>query len=168
LRIIVKLNPEPPMRRVLAFLSMLCLALSMWAALIPSATAQSCASNAGCPNDQTCQPALFGPQCRNMPCNADLDCPFDRPFCFGGLCQAGCRSNAQCGGGLRCVGGNQFRLGVCSRRLPPSAPPSTPTGGTQAGEGQTCGRILIGGVEKSRGCRSGLQCTNGRCMRPLQ
>jgi hypothetical protein len=133
--------------------------------LVPAAAlAQSCSSNAGCPADQTCQPVLFGMQCRNMPCNFDAECPFDRPFCFGGLCQAGCRRAQDCGAGLRCVGGNQFRLGTCSPRLPP-APPPQPGGIGQAGEGQACGRVSIGGVVKNVGCRQGLQCRNGRCRR---
>src|SRR4051812_22822964 len=66
--------------------------------------AQSCATTANCAADRTCQPGLFGGECRELRCNANSDCPAGRRTCLGGVCQTGCASNAQCRGGLLCVG----------------------------------------------------------------
>ena len=84
------------------------------AAEVPS-FAQSCNSNANCAQDRTCQPGLFGGECRELKCNTNRDCPTSRRTCFGGVCQTGCSGNAQCGQGFLCQGRNQVRLGTCTR-----------------------------------------------------
>jgi hypothetical protein len=128
------------------------------------ALAQSCGdSHANCPQDQTCQPGLFGGECRRQPCNANSDCPSARRTCLGGFCQTGCSTSAQCGRGLVCQGAGSLRLGTC---VTPPPPQPTPPPGQLPGEGQACGTIILGGgVKKHKGCLKGLKCQNNKCVK---
>ena len=140
--------------------------LSMFLVLAAEAPsfAQSCNSNPNCAQDRTCQPGLFGGECRELKCNTNRDCPTSRRTCFGGVCQTGCSGNAQCGQGFLCQGRNQFRLGTCTP-VPPPQPGSGLPPGHVPGEGQRCGRVNIGGIIKQLGCPDNLQCRNNRCQK---
>ena len=104
----------------------------------------TCSNTDQCASDRVCfaPKALPGlpKECRQLPCNADSECPSARPQCLMGICQN------------------------------PGFNPNTPSGAgtTQAGVGETCGPYKIGQVTKSRGCKPGLQCVKGHCQRPLQ
>ena len=104
------------------------------------ALAQWCKVNAQCAADMVCQPSWlpFAKECRRKPCNADSECPNDRPSCSLGFC-----------------------------RVPPGGGGSTTGGIPPRGIGQACGQIKIGHVTKHVGCKRNLQCVQGRCQRPL-
>ncbi len=106
--------------------------------------AAACSNTDQCAADRVCldsrKPFGIGKECQPLPCNADSNCPSTRPRCLMGICQnPGFNPNAPSGAGT-----------------------------TQAGVGETCGPYKIGQVTKSRGCKPGLQCVNGRCQKPLQ
>jgi hypothetical protein len=127
------------------------LALGVLFAVVISAgagLAASCTSDAQCPNDLVCQPALVPgtKECKELRCNFDSDCPADRGTCEGGSCSAS-GSGGAAGGSS---GGSS----------------SGPVGGTLAGEGQVCGPHKIGQVTKSIACKHGLQCLQGICRKP--
>ena len=120
----------------------LCLGIVLSALSAQSAQA-FCFSNADCPAGRVCRPGFLGiPVCREIACNFDRDCPRNQRPCAGGACSP----------------------------LPAGAPGgSTPSGSgtSQAGVGQACGRVQMGGgVVKSVACRRPLQCHNGRCRQP--
>ena len=102
------------------------------------AVAQWCGVNAQCATDMVCQPSWipFVKECRRKPCNANSECPNDRPSCSLGFCRA------PAGGG------------------------STTGGIPLSGIGQACGQVRIGNVTKHVGCKRHLQCVQGRCQRP--
>jgi len=110
-------------------------------ALVQPASATSCATDAQCSSDTTCQPALIPgtKECKEQRCNFNSDCPTDRGNCLGGACRA-----------------------------PAGSTGGAPTGGISlSGEGQACGPRKFGQVTKSVPCKRGLQCTRGICRKPL-
>jgi hypothetical protein len=115
----------------------------LWLMTAHDASAQLCLSSADCPPGRACRQGFLGLlYCREIACNFDRDCPPNQRPCAGGACQP----------------------------LPPGGPGGGGGGGggiPQAGEGQACGRITLGGgVKKSVRCRPGMQCRNTRCRRP--
>jgi Cys-rich repeat protein len=99
-----------------------------------------CTTNAQCPDGFTCQPGFFGRYCLFEFCNADTECSRPGARCTNGICRVP-------------VGGGGAGGGSGTR---------------PSGEGGRCGPQNFGGVIKSIGCRSGLQCRQGICRRPLQ
>ena len=108
----------------------------------------ACTNNSQCPSNQTCQnsPIPGIKECKWLPCNADSECPGDRPSCTLGRCIAPASGGS--GGGV---------------------------GIPQSGVGQKCGQVKIGQVTKNVACKPGLQCvkvppssSSGTCQKPLQ
>ena len=137
-----------------------------WALNGGTAVAQSCTTSANCSSVDTCQAGFLGFRfCGEQRCNADRDCPAGRRVCSNGSCRASCMTDANCGAGFVCL----IREGRRGCFLPAPAG-GAPSGGgiPQAGVGGRCGPISFGGVIKNVGCQQSLQCTNGRCQRPLR
>lgn len=113
----------------------------LWAGvLLQPAEATSCTSNAQCPSNLVCQPALIpgSKECKELRCNANTDCPADRGTCEGGSCFA------------------------------PAGTPGGSVGGIPlSGEGQACGPRNFGHVTKTVPCKPGLQCKQNICRKPL-
>src|SRR5262245_46372575 len=76
---------------------------------IQQAQAQTCLSSNDCARDKFC----VIPVCITARCNADVNCPGVRPSCFAGICQKGCRNNAECGAGMICAGRTATLVGLC-------------------------------------------------------
>jgi hypothetical protein len=97
-----------------------------------------------CARDLVCKRGLFGTQCAEVRCNFNVDCPNSRSRCAGGRCQTTTTGGGGTGGGGGGGGG----------------------GISPSGEGGRCGPQRFGQVIKPVPCRPGLQCVNGRCIRP--
>ncbi len=137
--------PRADSRQRLLPVPMMCgFLLLFFADILAQPATAACSHTDQCSSDRVCfaPKALPGlpKECRQLPCNADSDCPSARPHCLMGICQ--------------------------NPGFNPSAPPGA--GMTQGGPGETCGPYKIGQVTKSRGCKPGLQCVNGHCQRPAQ
>jgi hypothetical protein len=130
---------------ILTARTVLTLLVATFLAAVSVETAEAfCFRNSDCPAGLVCRPGFLNiPVCREIACNSDRDCPRSQRPCAGGACAP----------------------------LPAGAPgSSTPSGSgtSQAGVGQACGRVQMGGgVIKSVACRRPLQCHNGRCRQPL-
>lgn len=120
---------------------------SLMLGAMPLPVYAGCTSTSQCPSHMVCMnTAIPGiKECKQQMCNADSECPSARPRCLNGACMA----PAGTGGGTSNSG---------------SGGSGGSTGGTLGDVGQTCGPYKIGQVTKSRGCKQGLQCMNGRCQ----
>ena len=158
-------RPGATMTRIARAFVLFCVVGIMPVIASSAARAEFCSNSTECSAQMVCTEAfLFVKQCETRACNFNSDCPRARRTCFGGICQAGCFTNAGCPAGTRCVGRGEVILGTCTASGGSSG--GSP-GAPLAGVGQACGRQEFApGVFKSVPCRSGLTCTFGRCQRP--
>jgi hypothetical protein len=111
--------------------------------------APSCSSTSQCTFDTVCQNVGGAKKCAPLSCNDNSGCPPDRPLCYGGKCKAPPNTGTGPGAGL-------------------PGDPAPGSSNTLGNVGESCGPYKIGQVTKSRGCKQGLQCVNGKCQMPVQ
>jgi hypothetical protein len=132
--------------------------LFLFAAAPAAGQGQICRTTADCPANRTCLPSGRISTCQYAGRNNNRDCSAARPFCDVGICKTGCRANAQCAFGQRCVINVGETVGLCRAVLPGADV-------TNSAEGRACGWTWF--PPRNLGsCPSGYACLANRCRSP--